>query len=146
MYSVMEAIMMPMWRTFFNFTKTKDQRFFIAGSGVLSQKIYWGDATDFGHTYNVNLGKISGNWSYQVGHGVESENYDPNDMGFLFSPNEQYYYVQGGFTEYKPKNEKLQRYSIEGSSVYSRLYNPNVSFLTLVLILKGLWCGKRVLP
>ncbi len=110
--------------TFFNF-KTKDQRFFIAGSGVLSQKIYQ-DATDFGHTYNVNLGKISGNWTYEVGHGVESENYDPNDMGFLFSPNEQYYYVQGGFTEYKPKNEKLQRYSIEGSSVYSRLYNPNV--------------------
>ena len=110
--------------TFFNF-KTKDQRFFISGSGVLSQKMYL-DSTDLGHSYNVALGKISGNWTYEVGHGVESENYDPNDMGFLLSPNEKYFYAEGGYTQYKPKNEDLQRYSFDVSTTYSRLYKPDV--------------------
>lgn len=62
--------------TFFNF-KTKDQRFFISGSGVLSQKMYQ-DSTDLGHSYDVAMGKISGNYTYEAGHSVESENYDPN--------------------------------------------------------------------
>jgi hypothetical protein len=109
---------------YFDF-KTKDQKYFISGSGVLSQK-YFNDFTERGHTYNINLGKISGNWTYGGGHGVESDKYDPNDMGFLLSPNEQFYYVEGGYTQYKPKNEKLQQIRINGSSVYSRLYNPNV--------------------
>lgn len=105
--------------------KTKDQKYFVSGSGVLSQK-YFNANTERGHTYNVALGKVSGNWTYGAGHGVESENYDPNDMGFLFSPNEQYYYIDGGYTQYKPKNEKLQQFRFNGSTVYSRLYNPNV--------------------
>jgi hypothetical protein len=109
---------------FFNL-KTKDQKYFVSGSGVLSQKMY-NENTDLGHTYNVALGKISGNWTYEAGHGVESDKYDPNDMGFLLSPNEQFYYVEGGHTQYKPKNEKLQQVRISGSSVYTRLYNPNV--------------------
>ena len=109
---------------FFNF-KTKDQKYYLSGSGVLSQKFYSGN-TERGHTYNISLGKISGNWTYGAGHGVESKNYDPNDMGFLFSPNEQYYFAEGAYTQYKPKNEKLQQVKISGTSVYSRLYEPNV--------------------
>ena len=109
---------------FFNF-KTKDQKYYLSGSGVLSQKFYSGN-TERGHTYNISLGKISGNWTYGAGHGVESKNYDPNDMGFLFSPNEQYYFAEGAYTQYKPKNEKLQQVKISGTSFYSRLYKPNV--------------------
>ena len=110
--------------TFFNF-KTKDQRFFISGSGVLSQKMYK-DSTDFGHSYNVALGKISGNWTYEIGHGVESENYDPNDMGFLMSPNEKFFYAEGAYTQYKPKNDDIQRYKIEANTSYGRLFKPDV--------------------
>lgn len=109
---------------FFNI-KTKDQKYFIGGSGVLSQKLY-NETTERGHTYNFALGKISGNWTYEAGHGVESDKYDPNDMGFLLSPNEQYYYIEGGHTQYKPKNEKLQQVRFSASSVYSRLYKPDV--------------------
>lgn len=110
--------------TFFNL-KTRDQKYFISGSGVLSRK-YFSEYTDQGHTYNVSLGKISGNWTYEGGHGVESDKYDPNDMGFLFSPNEVFYYLQGAYTQYKPKNNKLQQVRFEGSSIYSRLYKPDV--------------------
>ncbi|MBC7885422.1 MAG: carbohydrate binding family 9 domain-containing protein [Saprospiraceae bacterium] len=110
--------------TFFNF-KTKDQQFSISGNGVLSQK-YFHDITDLGYTYNVALGKISGNWKYKAGHGVESQNYDPNDLGFLYSPNEKYISASGGYTQYKPKNEKLQQYNISGNAIYSRLYRPDV--------------------
>ncbi len=109
---------------FFNF-KTKDQKYYIEGSGALSQKFFT-DFTDRGYTYNVDLGKISGNWTYSGGHGVESANYDPNDMGFLFNPNEQFYYIDGSHTEYKPKNQKLQQVRFSGSTVYSRLYDPNL--------------------
>lgn len=109
---------------FFNF-KTKDQKYYIGGSGALSQKFY-STGPDRGHTYNMSLGKISGNWTYDAGHGVESENYDPNDAGFLFSPNEKYWYASGGFTQYKPKNQKLQQYNISSSVYYSNLFKPQV--------------------
>lgn len=109
---------------FYNF-KTKDQRYFVSGNGVLSQQFFT-DATTRGHTYNISLGKASGNWTYEAGHGVESDTYDPNDLGFLYSPNEKYYYISGGYSQFKPKNQKIQQYNINSFINYSRLYKPNV--------------------
>jgi hypothetical protein len=109
---------------FFNF-KTKDQKYYIGGSGAMSQK-FFAEGTDRGHMYNISAGKISGNWTYDAGHGVESEDYDPNDAGFLFSPNEKYWYASGGFTQYKPRNQKLQQYNLSSSVYYSNLFKPQV--------------------
>ncbi len=109
---------------FFNF-RTKDQKYFISGSGVLSRQ-YFTENTQKGHTYNLALGKISGNWTYSFAHGLESDKFNPNDMGFLLSPNKVFYVAEGNYTQYKPKNEKIQQYNIGGTTTYSRLFNPSV--------------------
>ena len=109
---------------FFNF-KTKNQNYELSGSSVISQK-YFSEFTELGHTYNISVGKISGNWTYKAEHGLVSDKYDPNDMGFLLSPNKQYYSIEGGHSQFKPKNKKLQQVKFSGSSTYSRLYSPAV--------------------
>lgn len=43
---------------------------------------------DEGHTYNVAVSKMAGNLTFSLGHFLESEAYDPNDLGFLQAPNE----------------------------------------------------------
>ena len=47
-------------------------------------------------------------------------------MGFLLRPNKKIIYAKGGYTQYKPKNEDLQRYSLDVNTTYSRLYKPDV--------------------
>lgn len=109
---------------FFNF-KTKDQRYFFSGAGVFSQKKYVTENVN-GHTYYFSLGKISGNWTYEGGTSIESDKYNPNDMGFLYSPNEKFYYMKGAYTQYKPTNEKLQQIRYSANTSYSRLFRPDV--------------------
>ncbi len=60
----------------------------IAGQGVLSQKYYPEAGNDLGHKYNLEFGKVSGNFKWKLRQSVESDNYDPNDMGFLRNNNE----------------------------------------------------------
>lgn len=110
--------------TFFNI-KTKDQKYYIEGSGAISQK-FFAEQTERGHTYNVSIGKISGIWTYLIAHGLESDKYNPNDMGFLYSPNEKSWYAEGGYTQYKPKNPKRQQVKYSIYSNYTRLYKPNL--------------------
>mgnify|MGYP000651259134 CR=1 FL=1 len=41
-----------------------------------------------GYASYLQFGKVSGNWQYSVLNTIESEKYDPNDLGYLKSPNE----------------------------------------------------------
>lgn len=107
---------------FFNL-KSKSQNYFVSGDAVLSQK-YYPNFTDLGYTYHMAGGKSGGNWTYEAGHGVESANYDPNDMGFLYSPNEWYVYGEGGYAQYAPTQPALQQYSVYLNTLYTRLYEP----------------------
>jgi hypothetical protein len=117
---------------FFNI-RTQNQKYMVSGSGVVANQFYT-DRTQKGFTYNLEMGKISGNWTYSLAHGIESDKYNPNDLGFIFSPNEVYYFGSGGYTQYKPKNEKFQQFNIRGAVNYTRLYKPSVYndfFITL---------------
>jgi len=40
-----------------------------------------------GYKYYLNYGKISGSWTWNVDHGIESDTYNPNDLGILFGNN-----------------------------------------------------------
>ncbi len=105
--------------------KTKDQRYQAAGFAVMSQQLFESH-TDRGFSYKLDVGKISGKWTYGVGHRTDTDKYNPNDMGFLLFPNNQNFYIQGGYNQYKPKNPNRQHVSLNGNISYSRLYNPNV--------------------
>lgn len=102
-----------------------DQKFQVQGKAALSQK-YFTNETDLGHTYFLEVGEIKGKFRSAAGFTVESDNYDPNDLGFLFSPNERSAYLFAEYREFKPKQKKLQRYSIYSSMNLDYLHKPFV--------------------
>jgi Domain of unknown function (DUF5916)/Carbohydrate family 9 binding domain-like len=109
----------------FTSLKTKNQQYGFSGAAISSQRFFT-DSVDLGYSYYFSMGKISGNWTYELSQGIESANYNPNDLGFIFSPNENFISLDGKYAQYKPKNKKLQEYNIASNITYSRLYTPNV--------------------
>lgn len=91
----------------------------------MSQK-YFSDSIDLGFSSSYEFSKISGNWTYSLGQVIESANYDPNDLGFLFSPNENSILASVDHTQYKTADSKLQQVNVSGSSRYTSLYEPFV--------------------
>jgi hypothetical protein len=66
------------------FDKTNTYR--LAATARYSQ--IWGTQNKYnGYTSSLNLAKVSGLWQYNAFLGVESDKYDPNDIGFLFNNN-----------------------------------------------------------
>ena len=106
------------------YLKTKSQKYGLRSSTGISQK-YFSDSTDVGHKFDMNFSKLIGSWVYGVAYNEESENYDPNDLGFLFSPNEREVDISGSYTQFNPGGTKLARYSHSMSMGYTRLYQPN---------------------
>ncbi|GAB3329032.1 hypothetical protein GCM10027429_04510 [Marivirga atlantica] len=76
-----------------------------------------------GHTYNASLAKISGNYQFDIGFNVENDTYNPNDFGFLSSPNEVFYYAWGGYRQFQPTGI-FNEYSYWLGVDYSQLYAP----------------------
>jgi hypothetical protein len=108
--------------TVFNL-RNKANSYALNGKAVLTQK-YYADSTALGHAYNIGIRKTNGNWNWGVTYNVESDTYDPNDLGFLFNNNEQ---SINGFMEYniyKPFSI-FNRGGIGFWNHYSRLYNPD---------------------
>lgn len=77
-----------------------------------------------GHAYNFHLSKISGPFNWQFGHYVESDKYDPNDLGFLFNNNENAWFANMSYDFNRPIgifNSIYNRVGLFNTS----LYNPN---------------------
>ncbi len=108
------------------FTRLRDKanNWAVSGSAILTQK-YYTDRTDLGHTYSIGLNKTSGNLNFGVDYGVESDTYDPNDLGFLFNNNSR---ELSGYMEYN-QYEPFGIFNSMGGGFYmeyERLYEPNV--------------------
>lgn len=77
---------------------------FVQGEGAVSQR--WEDIKagrpEFGHKYFYRAGKASGNFTFHVGQNIESDTYNPNDMGFLMAPNEFTDFAKVNYNIYKP--------------------------------------------
>lgn len=104
--------------------RTKDQKWQLDGKVGVSQ-IYSSEATDIGHTASISLNETHGKFNYGGGYTEESDNYDPNDLGFLFSPNERSMGAYINFNEYEPKGN-FNRYEFFLGTGYGRLYDPGV--------------------
>jgi hypothetical protein len=59
----------------------------VNGAAALSQKYDLDDP--YGYKYWMQVSRIKGNFRYSLYHNTESKTYDPNDMGYLQSPNER---------------------------------------------------------
>lgn len=103
--------------------RNKKNTFSFKGQGAVSQK-YFTDNTDLGHKYNISLEKNGGNFQYTLGYNVESFNYDPNDLGFLFSPNERLVYANASYNIFEPFG-KFNKASFDFWTEYNRLQKPD---------------------
>lgn len=104
--------------------RNKVNSYSINGKAAVSQ-LYNTESTDLGFTYNLNFQKTSGQLQYGVFYNVESDDYDPNDLGFLFNNNERSLGLNLSYNRFKP----FGKFNSGGWGIYpyySRLYSPNV--------------------
>jgi len=76
-----------------------------------------------GFKYQVGVGKISGNFTWGFNHGIESNTYNPNDLGILFGNNNISNSLDVAYRKYKPF-WKVNNFSIFANATHSLLYKP----------------------
>ncbi|MEO1438182.1 MAG: DUF5916 domain-containing protein, partial [Bacteroidota bacterium] len=91
----------------------KSNTYAISGNGAISQVLNQDDNGDVqgtsGFTYGLQFSKVSGKFIFDIGRYVESDTYDPNDLGFLFANNEVTHYSQIQYRNFQP-GDKLNFY------------------------------------
>jgi hypothetical protein len=60
----------------------RDNTYAIRGQGIVTQKYNKAYKPELGYKYAVNMGKISGNFTFNLNQILMTDMYDPNDMGF----------------------------------------------------------------
>lgn len=103
--------------------RNKANSYAFNGIGGVSQ--IFNDSTTRGYNYQVGFEKTRGNFLFELWHTVESEHYNPNDMGYLQSPNEFSSVVELKYNIYKPFWKLLNFYSTV-SYVHESLFNPRL--------------------
>ncbi|CAM1348283.1 DUF5916 domain-containing protein [Tenacibaculum halocynthiae] len=96
----------------------KKSRYNIDGSFKMSAISDDINSPNNGYAFDTSIGKQSGNWIGEIGYQFENKDYNPNDMGILFSNNEQGIY---GFARYRI----LQPKGMFNSYNISMYYNVN---------------------
>ncbi len=103
---------------------TENSTYNLGGSYKLSQK-YFADSTDLGHAGQIRFEKPTGNFIFDASYSVESDTYDPNDLGFLYNNNSRELFGRVMYREFNPNSEKLTSWRVMASANYERVYNPN---------------------
>ncbi len=82
--------------------------------------------TDYdGFNSSLRVGKVSGIWQYYAMNQLRSLNYDPTDLGYLATSNQNVNTLHVGYNDYTPGKHFLN-YNIRFNMMYSRLYKPDV--------------------
>ena len=104
----------------------------VSGSGSYN-KIFSdvADINDTGHSWELGLSKISGKFTFDYNHSEESEFYNPNDMGYLQSPNEVMDFLNIGFKTIEPTKNFLK----QGASIFafnSRYFDSRENAMSMI--------------
>ena len=99
----------------------KSYTYAFSGEGFASQKYYSHTSPDFGFRYLLAYSKISGNFQFYVRQELETDKYDPNDMGFNVMNNIFENSVSIQYNIYDPFWKLLNWYNW-GSVSYNCLY------------------------
>ncbi len=92
------------------------------GNLTISQQYLPDSKTDIGSKYYLEAEKESGNFKYGLLYYVETDNWDPNDMGFDSRNNESLYRIFFKYDIYEPKwkiIESFNRISFYRASLYA---------------------------
>jgi hypothetical protein len=81
--------------------KNKAQSYGLNGKAVMSHRIGQGPS-ESGYNVSLSASKTSGNFLWGSDFNLESDHYNPNDLGLLFSPNEVSHVVWINYNYYKP--------------------------------------------
>lgn len=105
-------------------------------------KIFGQDPYD-GFANYIEFGKVSGKFQFSVNNNIESDKYDPNDLGILQAPNEVVNNVRLSYNIYEPSKRFLNQY-YNLDIIHSYLYKPMVYQRTEIVssalfIFKNFW-------
>lgn len=113
--------------------------FNVKGSARYS-KIFGATPYD-GYNTTLRLGKVSGNWQYNMSGLIKSTQYDPRDLGFLLSPNEASVASIIQYSQFTPTNNFLS-YTYKITSRYGELYKP-AAYTDFRVAASGFWIFKN---
>jgi hypothetical protein len=94
-----------------------------------------------GFKTNISLGKVSGRIQFGTAIGMETEGYDPNDIGFLNAPNGISYRANASYNQFTPTRNFIS-YNYEIAVLYNRMYRPN-AFSGLEITGNATWVFKN---
>jgi len=117
----------------------KENKFNVRGAARYS-KIF-GTAGYDGFSTSLRAGKVSGKIQYYIQNLIESDKYDPNDMGIILAANEVSYTGQISYNQFTPKGNFLT-YNYRLTSGYSWLYKP-YAYNYLRFSAAGFWVFKN---
>lgn len=103
---------------------TSDNAYFLQGNFSLSQR-YQKIVNQFGHSGSLSTGKQTGNFTFNASYLEQSNTYDQNDLGFLLVNNKRNISQNVAYNIYKPF-WKLNKFRVNFSNTYQRLYQPDV--------------------
>jgi hypothetical protein len=101
----------------------KSNKYAINGKAALSQQ-FFSDDTKRGYMYRLGAGKVSGKFQYRASHTVESDTYNPNDLGILFTNNSVEENVHFQYNKLEPFWKFLNAYANIGAE-YERRFKPD---------------------
>jgi len=102
----------------------KHQKYAFTGIGAWSNVNKVSDIKENGYFYNLAFAKKSGKFRYALEHNVESDTYNPNDMGYLQANNEKQYEAELEYNLYQPI-WKLIAWTNNLSYQYTSLFTKN---------------------
>jgi len=100
----------------------KKYTYALSGNAFASQKYYSHGSPDMGYHYSLDVGKISGTFQYNFSQTLETESYDPNDMGFNATSNRFVNNISFTYNKYEPFWKVLNWYNYVQIN-YNCLYN-----------------------
>jgi hypothetical protein len=128
--------------TSFKFANKKYTYAFV-GDGFVSQKYYSHDSPDLGYHYSLSFGKITGNFRFNYSQLLETEKYDPNDMGFNVMNNRFNNNLSFQYNIYEPFWKVLNWFNY-GQVSYRTLYD-GLRFTSLEFFLASNTTTKKQL-
>ncbi|PQJ72254.1 DUF5916 domain-containing protein [Polaribacter butkevichii] len=82
--------------------ETKDSKYNADGSVKMSNITDDINNPNTGYTFDNSFGYNSGHWNWELGYNFENKDFNPNDLGILFSNNEQTIYGSAGWRTLQP--------------------------------------------
>jgi hypothetical protein len=111
--------------------RDKKNKYAVYGIGGLSQ--IFNDSISRGYKSFLEFSKNSGNFQFEIWNNIVSKKYNPNDMGYLQSPNEFASGVEFAYVIYKPF-WKLLKFESSLEFVHQSLYQPRNYAATSIML------------